>query len=763
MSDNYLQNGLTQEEVKARIAEGKVNRTDDETSKSVKDIFLTNIFNLFNFINCLLAVIVFITGHYRNMLFIFVVIFNTAMGIIQELKAKRKLDRLRLLNEPHADVIRNQKGMIISGDDIVLDDLMVLSIGRQILADAIILEGSIEVNESLLTGEADNITKKIGDNLFAGSFVTSGHCLAKVNHVGADNYIHKIIKNAKKEKRQPSRLRDALNFIIKCITFIIFPLGLIIFLKQYYISGIPLNDALLQTTASTLGMIPEGLVLLTTIALTVGAVNLAKNSTLIQELYSLETLARVNVLCLDKTGTITSGKMKVIDLVEYQPFDHNVLANILTATGDQNATAQALRSYFKVEKPLSIDKTFPFSSQRKYSGGLYNSDLYQIGAYNYLDIRHDPMIEQDIDDKSRQGYRILTIARNDQPVALVIIEDELRTNAKETIAYFKKQGVDLKVISGDDPKTVANICQKAGVDHSDRYVDCQKIADEELKELILTHTVFGRVSPDQKMLMIETLKQSGHTTGMVGDGVNDVMALKSADFSISMFSASDSAKNIANVVLLDDDFAHMPAIVNEGRRVINNIQRTATLFLTKTVLSIFLTVITIFILKEYPYAPVQLTMLSSLCIGLPAFVLSLEPKYEVVEGNFLANVLAKAIPSALAIIGAIMLAELLVILGLLPYEKLSTVITLISGAVMIYNIYSIARPLTITRGMLIVIAVSGIAVSFLFFKDLFYFLDLDLTELLITFTLMALEIVFVKWLMKLNLSVYFAGRIDKYY
>ena len=761
--EKYTSQGLSDKEVNERIEKGQVNNYKDHNIKTKKDIILANVCTLFNAVNLFLALIVILTGEFRNMLFMIVIIFNTLIGIYQEIKAKKKLDKLRLLNEPKAKVIRNAQITVIASEMIVKDDLLVLGLGSQILSDSEVIEGEIEVNEALLTGEEETVLKKSGDKLYAGSFIISGNAIAKVTSVGKDNYIYRIIDKAKKEKRQPSRLRDALNFIIKSVSIIILPLGLILFSKQYFISHITLSDAALQTVAAIVGMIPEGLILLTSIALTIGSLKLAKENTLIQELYSLETLARVDVLCLDKTGTITNGQMKVVEYCSFTKIDQNILANIVYKLNDQNATAQALRNYFKITAPLDIETLYPFSSSKKFSGANYQGHDYLIGAYDFMDLNRSADIAKIIKEKASDGYRVLTIAKDKEVIGLLVLEDTLRKNANDTLAFFKKQGVDLKVISGDDPLTVAKICKKAGLAGYEAYVDCHDLNDDKLKEALFTSSIFGRVSPDQKMFMIETLKKAGHTVGMVGDGVNDVMALKAADFSISMYSASDSAKNIANVILLDDDFSHMPSIVNEGRRVINNIQRTATLFLTKTVLSILLSLLTVFILKAYPYAPIQLTLLSSLCIGFPSFILSLEPNYEIVKGNFLANVLSYALPSAISIIIAIIISEIAANLNLIDYEAMGTIITLLSSVIMIFNIYTISKPLSPIRLILIIIAIIGMIIAFTLLKELFYFTSLDIGDIIFVIILSIIEIIMLKITSALNLSSSFAQKLDEYY
>lgn len=764
MNSDYLKNGLSSAEVAQRIAAGAQNITTDHTSKTVKQIIQANLFTLFNGLNALLAILVLFTGEYRNMLFMGVVIFNTAIGIFQELRAKRQLDRLRLLSEPHATVIRDGKKIIIKNEEIVKDDLMILSLGNEVLSDCILLEGDLALNESLLTGEANDINKNRDDIIYAGSFVTGGHGRCRVISVGADNYINHILQKAKKEKKQPSKLRDALNFIIKSITIIIIPLGLLLFLKQYFISGIDLDEAIIQTVASMIGMIPEGLILLTSVALSVGALKLSRQNTLTQELYSLETLARTDVICFDKTGTITTGKIVVTDVIKYGEIDEDIIANIVHTLNDQNPTGAALRDYFVLQKKITITEKYPFNSKNKYSGAKIGNDTYLFGAYSYLGLEKiDPKIEADIARYTSNGYRLLALSKNRNLIAIILMRDEIRKEAKDTIAYFYAQGLSLKVISGDDAKTVAHIAKELGIKNADNPIDCQNISDEKLKEAILSSSIFGRVSPDQKSLMIETLKKSGHTVGMVGDGVNDVMALKEADCSIAMYGGADSAKNIAGIVLMDNNFAHMPHIIAEGRRVINNIQRTATLFLIKTVMSILLAILSIFILKEYPFVPIQLTLVSSFCIGMPAFVLTFEPKYEKIKGSFLANILSRAIPSAIAIVLVGLILEAIALIGFIDRANINTMYTLIMASIIIFNIYTISKPLDLLRIALLIISTIGMILAYLFMNDLFYLHHLDIIHIVIVAILALIGIMTLKYLEKLDLAQRFAGKIDEYY
>ncbi len=762
--DRDEKTGLTSEQVAERIAKGLVNHTKEKTSRSTCSILRTNICTLFNAINLVICVLILITGQWRNAFFMCVVIINTVIGIFQEIRAKRKLDALKVLNDPHPSVLRDGKVVTIDSNEIVLDDIVFLGLGDQVASDCVLLEGGLAADESILTGESNDILKRPGDLLYAGSYIVYGKGRCKVTAVGEDNYIDHILAKAKQEKRQASKLYDAINFIIRLITYVIGPLGLILFLKQYFLSDLSFNEAIVQTAASVIGMIPEGLVLLTSVALSIGALKLSYKSTLAQNLYSLETLACTDVICFDKTGTITSGAIEVTDIIKYEDFDENIIANILHSLDDHNATAYALRSYFKVKEPLVLDDKFPFSSRTKNSGAIYNGHEYRLGAYSYLDLIVVPKEAKDVIDKyTSLGFRTIAISKDKKLIGIVIMRDEIRKEAKEIIKYFYEQDIDLKVISGDDAKTVSHIAKSIGINKSDDYIDCQGKEDDELRELVLNHSVFGRVSPDQKAIMIASLKDAGHTVGMVGDGVNDVMALKEADCSVAMFQGAQSAKNVASIVLMDNDFSHMPDVIDEGRRIINNIQRTASLFLIKTVMSMLLGVLSILFLREYPFSPIQLTLVSSLCIGIPSFILTFEPNYNRVSGNFLANILSRAIPSAIAIVFIGILLRNLLYLNIIVSEHMDTMYTLIAATIIIFNIYAVSKPLRLINVLLIVNAAGGMLIAYLFFPDFFYFTGLDAIHLVLTIVLAVLGIVFLKIVEKLDFSKWLAKHLDDKY
>lgn len=710
--------GLTNEQVQERIAEGKVNFNENPNTRTYKQIVKENTLTFFNFLNAVLLVLVLFVGSYKNSMFVGIIIINTVIGIIQEIRAKKTIDKLAILTESKAVVLRDGKKWSISTEKLVLDDLIYLKTGEQIPADCRIIEGNLEVNESLLTGEADNLGKGEGDELFSGSFVTAGEACCQIIHVGKDNYASQITSEAKEFKRHNSELRNSLNAILKVISIIIVPLGLLLFYKQFYIAGDSVKDSVVSTVAAVLGMIPEGLVLLTSVALTLGALTLAKKKTLVQELYCIETLARVDTLCLDKTGTITEGTMCVERVDVYDPNwreselaetvleeDTAVLAedetleegvaekeiseknlpevsepekesekeigrimgNLMAVLKDQNATADALRKYFAVKKDMVPTNVIPFSSDRKYSGASFKEQgTYLMGAAQFLFPEGDEALVEKCGQYAEQGFRVLVLAHSPNesvgtelpsglvPEALLILTDVIRKEAPDTLRFFDSQGVDLKVISGDDPVTVASIAKRAGLKNAEQYVDATTIAtQEEMDEAVANYSVFGRVTPQQKKAMVLSLKKQGHTVAMTGDGVNDVLALKEADCSIAMAEGSDAAKNIANVVLLDSNFAAMPHIVNQGRRVVNNIRTAASMFLIKTIFSVLLSLITIFFGEAYPFEPIQMSLISACAVGIPTFLLAQENNYQKIGHTFLRHVFMNAFPAAVTITGCV--------------------------------------------------------------------------------------------------------------
>ncbi|MFQ7174937.1 MAG: cation-translocating P-type ATPase, partial [Thomasclavelia ramosa] len=660
--------GLSDQEVIQRINEGKVNNVDNKITKSYKEIFINNTITFFNMINVSLLALLIFVGSYKNTLFILVIVINTIAGIYQEIKAKITLDRLKIIVSSKVDVIRNGITKTIAINEIVLDDYLILHTGMQIPSDSILVDGYVEANEALLTGESDPILKQTGDKLFSGSFVTSGKGICKVIHVGDDNYTNKIANEAKKLKKHDSKLNQSLNMILKYISIIIVPLGILLFLKQYLYGNLGFNDAIVSTVAAIIGMIPEGLVLLTSVALTISVLRLAKQKTLVQELFCIETLARVDTLCLDKTGTITEGTMKVeFDVKICNVNIEEIVGNLINSSTDENVTSNALKKHYTKMNNYKLCHNIPFSSDRKYSGAsFYQEGTYYLGAYQFLFPQGNDELEIICNKYASDGYRILVLAHSSEvkqddklaldltPYGIIVLSDVIRKDAKEILAYFDKQGVDLKVISGDDPLTVGAIAKKAGLKNANHYIDASTLkTPQDFENALKSYSVFGRVTPQQKKEMVLALKRLGHTVAMSGDGVNDVLAFKEADCSIAMAAGSDVAKNVANLVLLDNNFSAMPHIVNEGRRVINNITMSASMFLIKTIFSILISIATIFLGQAYPFEPIQLSLISTCGVGIPTFFLTYEANFEHVKGNFLTTVLEKSFPFALTIaIGA---------------------------------------------------------------------------------------------------------------
>lgn len=703
--------GLTKEEVQKRIAEGKVNTLDLMITRSYKDIFISNIFTFFNLINVLLFMLIVMVHSYKNGLFIFTILANTVVGIIQEVRSKRVLDKLSIITVNQVDVLRDGVQSQIPIHDIVLDDCIIIKAGMQVPADSLVLSGRIEVNEALLTGESKPQIKESGSMIFSGSFVTSGEVKCKVTHVGKDNYAQKIISEAKKYKSHKSELKRSISTILKVISCLIVPVGILMFYNQFYRLDSTFQMAIVKTVAALVGMIPEGLVFLTSVALALSVIRLASQDTLVRELYCVETLARVDVLCLDKTGTITEGIMKVVDAEMLHDFDfEKVIGNYIRIFASGNATAMALVDSYEKRDDLKVVDQIDFSSDRKYSAiTVKDVGTYYLGAAQILFPEHQAVL-----DKAKQyaqdGYRVVVLGLNTTsdshldciPCAIIKIQDVLRSNAKETIQYFYDQEVVCKVISGDDPITVSSIAEKVGIKNAKDWVDASKLSDEELREAMLTATIFGRVTPQQKKIMVDALQQAGHTVAMTGDGVNDVPALKKADVSVAMASGSDAAKNVANIVLLDSDFSHLPFVVKEGRRVINNIRNASSMFLVKTGFSVALAILTIIFVRTYPFQPIQLTVISMFAVGIPTFLLQFEPNFTRVEKDFLRVAFRNAFPSAILIVGAIAIGMIYASNHQVSEAMLSTFCTLQTAILYTSTLYFVYRPLTKYRIMVIV-------------------------------------------------------------
>lgn len=735
--------GLSKIEVQERYDNGQYNKEVEDLSRSTAQIIRENSLTLFNFINLFLAVSVFLVGYPKNALFFWIIIVNTAIGVIQEIHAKRTIDRLSLVNKTKVTVLRENQLVRIYQEEIVLGDILYLTLGNQVPSDStLVYTEGLEVDESLLTGEADNIMKKIGDSLMSGSFITSGFAYAEVSAVGEDNFVAKLSKEAKSEKQSTSELMNSLNLLIKGLTFAIIPIGLLLFWTQY-LSTQSVPKSVLGVSGALISMIPEGLMLLTSVAFAVGAANLAKKQTLIQRLSCIETLARVDTICLDKTGTITDGTLSFKELLVEAPFDkayvENVLAQLVTGLSDQNATAQVLRETFSLkEKAWPVASVIPFSSARKWSGVSFaEKDSFVMGAPEFIYQEMPETIKETVTSYSRQGDRVLVLVGFSEPLteavipetvetlAILIISDTIRENAVDTFSYFEKEDVILKVISGDNPITVANIAKNAGILGADSFVDMSQVAEDvDYQELVEETTVFGRVTPYQKRELVRALKANGHTTCMTGDGVNDILSLREADVSVAMASGSDAARAVSDVVLLNSDFGNMIQVLHEGRRVINNIERVAAMYMVKTIYSAILAVTFIFLALPYPFAPLQLTPINTLTVGIPSFVLALKPSYERIKGSFLTNILRISVPGALTVIISILVLQLAGLWFDLSHAEVSTMCVLLTGCVGFQVLLRVARPLDKKRRIMVWLLLAGFIGCFLFFGDFFMYTTL---------------------------------------
>ena len=766
--------GLTDEEVAERVADGRVNANTDVKTKSVGQILSEHAFTLFNGVNLAMSVLIFLTGQYRNLLFLCVVLANLVIGVFQEVRAKKMVDELSIMTQKRVRVLRASGECELAPSDLVVDDLMRLAHGDQVPADCALVEGSVYVDESLLTGESVPIAKGIGDELLSGSFIETGSLVARVVRVGREGYAAKINAEAKYVKAVKSEILDTLRAIIKIGTIILVPLGLGLFLRTLLMDGGTIESAILTSTSAVLGMIPQGLVLLTSSVLAIATTRLAHRQVLVQQPYCVETLARVDTLCLDKTGTITSGQMEVsgVACADGHGEDEVVRAFACVARAnaqDANDTARALLGAAEARgavTPERYARAVPFSSARKYSGCVTpEGECYAIGAAAFVlgpegpamadacgtfDEMERVMVCCRVPGFSREG----AIEGEPELLGCVAIRDQIRPTAPATMEYFREQGVELRVISGDDPRTVSAIAERAGVPGARAYVDASTLEDEAaIEDAVDRYRVFGRVTPQQKRDLVKALHRRGRTVAMTGDGVNDVLALREADCSVSMASGSAAARNVSEIVLADNDFSHMPEVVAEGRRSINNLQRSASLFLVKTVFTAVLALICIF-MPPYPFIPIQMSLISTAVIGIPSFVLALEPNHERIHGNFLANVLARSLPASLAIVCALF-AELA--LGRLldhSFTEISTVCMMITVVIGLALIYRISRPLTPLRSALLV-AMSGLVLlSYTVFGEFFHVVRLAPDVAVFTVVLAALSITLFEWTSRIFLANY---------
>ncbi|MDO4182116.1 MAG: HAD-IC family P-type ATPase [Coriobacteriia bacterium] len=758
--------GLTSAEVAARVAEGKVNANADVRTRTIPQIVRDNICTLFNLINIVLAVAIFWTGAYRNLLFMAIIICNIVIGIYQEVRSKQTIDRLSVITQAKAHVLRDGTKQEIALDQIVLDDVISLSRGDQVPSDCVCLDGKCSCNESLLTGESDLMPKSPGDELYSGSFVSAGAVVCRVTAVGADNYATRINNAAKVYKKTVSGIMDALRFIIKLSTCLIIPLGILMFCKEMFLGAGNLSETILRTSAALVGMIPQGFILLTSAVLAVSVMRLAQHKVLVQDLYCVETLARVDVVCLDKTGTITTGEMEVDELIPLQDATYDdalhalVAIDSLTKEDHLNETSKAIRRYLAgvQERPdappavAGVARVIPFSSEHKYSGVCFGSEAgnYVLGAAEFVLKGSADLPDVQATISRLAGIRrVLVVAKVDdfdaedtiigtpQPLALLFIRDVVRATAPQTLQYFADQGVRVNIISGDSVETVSNIAASVGVLGADQCVDMSTVTtDEEVARVAKECRVFGRVSPDQKRKLVLALQDQGHTVAMTGDGVNDVLALHASDCSVAMGSGSAAARNVAKLILMDDDFASLPHVVAEGRRSINNLQRSGALFLVKTLFNAALAFLFLFIQGfSYPFITIQMSLIDAFTIGLPSFVLALEPNKERIRGDFLRNIITKAIPGSISVVLVVVISCILShVLGLSQSEfsTLCVLLTVVSGLNMIVRL---SIPFNPIRVCMMAVCVAGLCLGVFVFGDFFRLAPFSMQMIIITLVL----------------------------
>ncbi|MGO3592212.1 MAG: cation-translocating P-type ATPase [Lactococcus cremoris] len=735
--------GLTSLEVEERIRQGKINKNLAETDRPVWEIVKRNTFTFFNLIFAVIAVLISLVQAWNQLIFLPIIVINTVVGIYQEIRAKRYLDEMTLLHAPQSTVIRNGKQENIASDDLVEEDIIILKTGNQIVADARIVEESIFVNESLLTGEADEIEKNVDDKLLSGSFVVSGEARVILEKVGKDSYISKLTEQAKLVSHgEDSEMLRALNKLLKWVSFIILPIAVILFTQNYFVNHNTLQTSVVAMVAAVIGMIPEGLYLLTTIALTLSSVKLARNQVLLHNMKSIESLARVDVLCVDKTGTITEPRMSVEQVFVSPSSEMNeqkfmgVLSNYISANSDDNDTMKAIREFMLAKGDLQnqitgVKKIIPFSSKVKYSAVCFENESYLLGAPEIVLGKNYEKISSEINHLLKEGFRVLVLARTEeknyeqlnlgtQALGYVVLANPIRENARETFNYFAQQGVNIKVISGDNPQTVSAVAKRAGIMRAEHFIDANLLkTEEDLDQAIESYTVFGRVTPDQKRRLVQALKRKGHTVAMTGDGVNDILAMKSADCSIAMASGSDAATQVAQVVLLDSDFGHMTQVVTEGRRVVNNVQRSAILFLVKNLFSIILAIISAIFVFTYPLQASQLSLISLFTIGIPGFLLSLEENDKRIEKDFIKNVILKALPASLTEITAVLGVVIAGAAFKLTASEISTSAVILLAVVGFMILTKISAPLNRFKMGIIIFNIVGIILSGFIFNSLF--------------------------------------------
>ncbi|MCI8651860.1 MAG: cation-translocating P-type ATPase [Oscillospiraceae bacterium] len=751
--DAEPQEGLTKEQVQQRQKGGWANKAVKGVTRTEKEIVKENVFTFFNLIFLLLAAALFAVGAYKDATFLFIAVANTAIGIVQELRSKRTIDKLKLLAAPRSTVVRQGMEMSVLTEHMVRDDIAVFSAGEQITADAVVRTGTVQVNEAMITGEADPLTKGPGDKLRSGSFVASGSCRAQLTAVGADSYAARLTLEAKKGVRAgQSEMMASLTRLIRVIGFALIPMGAILFWKQYFVLELGLRQSVTATVAALIGMIPEGLYLLTSVALAVSMIRLAQKKTLAQDMNCIETLARVDVLCVDKTGTITQPGMAVQELVPLDEEEYPVerveqaVSALYAALDADNETGKAMRARFDRKVGWACSVKVPFTSANKYSAAVFpGQGSFVAGAPEFVMGERYADLKDMVEPYSAKGYRVLLLAEYDgtptgdapldgrriRPMALALLANQIRPEAPDTFAYFAQQGVAVKVISGDNPLTVAEVARQAGVENADKWVDAATLqTDQDIYAAARKYAVFGRVTPGQKRKLVKALQKQGHTVAMTGDGVNDVLALKDADCGIAMASGSDAACHAAQLVLLDSNFACLPQVVAEGRRVINNIQRSAALYLVKNIFSFCLSLLTIFVDMPYPLVPIQLSLISALTIGVPSFFLALEPNKSRVQGKFMLNVLREAFPGGLTDLAIVLGLQAFAFAFRFPTESLSTMAALCMAFIGLLVLYQVCKPFDRKRRVLwgAMTAAMAVCVTVPELKDIFSLGALNLQE-----------------------------------
>ncbi len=757
--DINIKEGLSSAEVKERYDKGLVNYDDTPKTKSIGKIIKDNFFNYFNFLNLALGIAVFIAGSLggdignalKNCLFMGVVIVNSIISVVEEIISKRITDKLSIINQSKITVLRDGKEKQISIHSLLIDDIVIYKPGDQIAADSIVLDGTLEVNESCITGESDSINKKENDELLSGSFVVSGNAIGKIEHVGKDNYIAKISAEAKYDKPVNSVILSSFEKLLKVLSIMIIPIGIIMMYTQYIVTD-SIQESVFTTVAAIIGMIPNGLVLLTSSVMAVGVIKLYRCKVLVQQLYAIETLARVDTLCLDKTGTLTEGNMKVVDIIPAKGHDKDEVEKYLTiyasSNKDVNPTIAALRKKFNGTKLIVRNQIF-FSSERKYSALEFDDYSLYLGAPSVIS---KPEINEVVEEYSND-FRVIAIGKRKGElsediskidiIGFALLEDVIRKNAADTLKFFKDNHVDVKIISGDNSKTVTTIARKLELEDV-KGIDIGSFSQEEVEEVIEEYQVFGRVRPEQKKWIVKYLKSQGHVVAMTGDGVNDVMALKESDCAISIKSGTDAARNVSQLILLNDDFNSLPNVVKEGRQTINNIERSGSLLLAKTLYTILLILFSVFFPQKYFFIPIQLTLITQVTIGIPSFVLGLEPNNELVKGNFLLKIVARCLPMAFTVLYNIVIVSIFATVANMSYEMQSTISVYLTAVIGMIYLIKLCKPFTKLRLVLVSSLSAAFMIAVIFFPGFFNLLPLNWATILMTFVLASSSVIVLR-------------------